>query len=51
MLSNAQDLSAVPLQMQFDPKVLALVNVDAGELLGAMDRRLRWCIATRATGW
>jgi general secretion pathway protein D len=24
----------VPLQLQFDPKVLALVNVDAGDLLG-----------------
>ncbi len=32
--SNAHDLFGVPLQMQFDPKVLALVNVDAGELLG-----------------
>jgi general secretion pathway protein D len=32
--SNAHDLFGVPLQMQFDPKVLALVNVDAGDLLG-----------------
>ncbi len=32
--SNAHDLFAVPLQMQFDPKVLSLVNVDAGDLLG-----------------
>jgi general secretion pathway protein D len=32
--SNAHDLFAVPLQIQFDPKVLALVNVDAGDLLG-----------------
>jgi general secretion pathway protein D len=32
--SNAHDLFGVPLQMQFDPKVLALVNVDAGEMLG-----------------
>jgi general secretion pathway protein D len=31
--SNAHDLFAVPLQVQFDPKVLALVNVDAGDLL------------------
>jgi general secretion pathway protein D len=31
--SNAHDLYSVPLQMQFDPKVLALVNVDAGDLL------------------
>jgi general secretion pathway protein D len=31
---NAHDLFAVPLQIQFDPKVLALVNVDAGDLLG-----------------
>jgi general secretion pathway protein D len=34
MASNARDLSSVPLQMQFDPRVLQLVNVDAGELLG-----------------
>ena len=34
MLSNAKDLFSVPLQMQFDPKVLSLVNVDAGNLLG-----------------
>ncbi len=32
--SNAHDLFAVPMQVQFDPKVLQLVNVDAGELLG-----------------
>jgi general secretion pathway protein D len=32
--ANAHDLFGVPLQLQFDPKVLALVNVDAGELLG-----------------
>jgi len=34
MLSNAHDLFSVPMQMQFDPKVLSLVNVDAGDLLG-----------------
>jgi general secretion pathway protein D len=32
--SNAHDLFSVPMQMQFDPKLLALVNVDAGDLLG-----------------
>ncbi len=32
--SNAHDLFGVPLQMQFDPKVVALVNVDAGPMLG-----------------
>ena len=32
--SNAMDLFSVPLQMQFDSKVLQLVNVDAGEFLG-----------------
>lgn len=32
--ANAHDLFGVPLQIQFDPKVLQLVNVDAGELLG-----------------
>jgi general secretion pathway protein D len=33
MLTNAKDLSEVPLQMKFDPKVLALVDVNDGELL------------------
>jgi general secretion pathway protein D len=33
LASNAHDLYSVPLQMQFDPKVLALVNVDSGDLL------------------
>ena len=32
--SNAKDLYSVPLQLQFDPKILQLVNVDSGELLG-----------------
>jgi general secretion pathway protein D len=32
--ANAHDLYSVPLQLQFDPKLLALVNVDSGELLG-----------------
>jgi general secretion pathway protein D len=32
--ANAHDLFSVPLQMQFDPKILALVSVDAGDLLG-----------------
>jgi len=31
--TNAQDLYAVPLQLQFNPAVLQLVNVDAGDLL------------------
>ena len=32
--TNGHDLYAVPVQLQFDPKVLQLVNVDAGEFLG-----------------
>ena len=32
--SNAHDLFEVPLQLRFDPRVLALVNVDSGDLLG-----------------
>jgi general secretion pathway protein D len=32
--TNAHDLFSVPLQMQFDSKVLELVSVDAGDLLG-----------------
>lgn len=32
--ANAHDLFGVPLQMQFDPKVLSLVGVDTGDLLG-----------------
>jgi general secretion pathway protein D len=31
--ANAHDLFAMPLQVQFDSKVLALVNVDAGDLM------------------
>lgn len=31
--ANARDLYAVPLQVQFNPAVLQLVNVDAGDLL------------------
>jgi len=31
--SNAHDLFSVPFQLQFDPKVLSLVDVDSGELL------------------
>ena len=34
MAANARDLASVPLQMQFDPKVLELVNVESGDLLG-----------------
>ena len=33
-LSNAHDVYSVPMQIQFDPKVLQLVNVDTGGLLG-----------------
>jgi general secretion pathway protein D len=33
MASNAQDLYSVPLQVQFDSKILQLVNVDNGGLL------------------
>ncbi len=34
VLANAHDVFSVPLQLQFDPKVLQLVNVDTGGLLG-----------------
>jgi general secretion pathway protein D len=34
LLSNAHDVFAVPLNVQYDPRVLQLVNVDAGGLLG-----------------
>jgi len=34
MAANARDVFSVPMQVQFDPKVLDLVNVDAGEMLG-----------------
>jgi general secretion pathway protein D len=32
-LQNGQDIFSVPMQLQFDPHVLQLVNVDAGTLL------------------
>jgi general secretion pathway protein D len=34
MVSNANDVYSVPLQLQFNPAVLQLVNVDAGDFLG-----------------
>ncbi len=34
LLSGAHDVFSVPMQLQFDPKVLQLVNVEAGGLLG-----------------
>ncbi|MEO6817868.1 MAG: cohesin domain-containing protein [Edaphobacter sp.] len=34
MLGNGSDIYSVPLQMQFNPKVLQLVNVDTGNFLG-----------------
>ncbi len=34
LAANAHDVYSVPLQVQFDPKILQLVNVDAGGLLG-----------------
>jgi len=33
-VANAQDLSGVPMEVQYDPAHLQLVNVDAGDLLG-----------------
>lgn len=33
MLGNGRDVYSVPLQMQYDPKVLQLVNVDSGNFL------------------
>ena len=33
-LSNGKDIDSVPIQLQFDPKVLQLVNVDAGNFMG-----------------
>ena len=32
--SNAKDLYSAPLQLQFNPALLSLVNVDSGEFLG-----------------
>ena len=32
--TNAHDLFEVPMQLHFDPRVLTLVNVDSGDLLG-----------------
>jgi general secretion pathway protein D len=34
-VANAQDLFAIPLQIQFNPAVLQLVNVDTGSFLGS----------------
>lgn len=35
LLANARDIYAVPMELQFDPKVLELVNVEAGGLLAS----------------
>jgi general secretion pathway protein D len=34
MLGNGKDIYSVPLQLQFNPALLELVNVDAGDFLG-----------------
>ena len=34
VLGNAHDVFSVPMEIQFDPKLLQLVNVDTGGLLG-----------------
>ncbi len=34
MAVNGHDVFSVPMQVQFDPALLSLVNVDAGELMG-----------------
>jgi len=47
-VSDARDLFSVPFQLQFDPKVLSLVNVDSGEFLGAMARPRPWSIGMKA---
>ena len=33
MLGNGSDIYSVPMQLQFNPAVLQLVNVDAGDFL------------------
>ena len=33
-VANAHDLYSVPMQLQFNPNVLSLVNVDSGDFLG-----------------
>jgi general secretion pathway protein D len=33
-LNNAKDVSSVPMQIQYDPGKLTLINVDSGDLLG-----------------
>ena len=35
LLANAHDIFSVPMEMQYDPKILQLVNVDTGGLLAA----------------
>ncbi len=37
-VANAHDLSSVPMQLQFDPKLLSLVNVDDGGVQGLLGR-------------
>ena len=37
VLSGGTDIAAVPLQIQYDPAKLSLVNVDSGDFLGRDD--------------
>lgn len=48
-LANGRDVFGVPLQLQFNPAVLQLVNVDAGGFLAVTDRRSPSFTATKAT--
>jgi general secretion pathway protein D len=34
LVNNARDVSSIPMQVQYNPKVLQVVGVDAGEFLG-----------------
>jgi len=34
VLTGGKDISSVPLQVQYDPALLSLVNVSSGDLLG-----------------
>ncbi|WP_263377719.1 cohesin domain-containing protein [Granulicella paludicola] len=36
--ANARDLASVPMQLQFDPKLLSLVNVDDGGVQGLLGK-------------
>ena len=48
VLTGGTDVSSVPLQIQYDPSKLSLVNVGDGDLLNRDGQVVPWLIGTKA---